>query len=48
MTLRFVVCLALSTGLAFLSRRYFEEPFQRMKNRFEPTGATNIVHSVGD
>jgi peptidoglycan/LPS O-acetylase OafA/YrhL len=33
-TLRFLICAALATGLALLSRRYFEEPFLRMKTRF--------------
>jgi peptidoglycan/LPS O-acetylase OafA/YrhL len=33
-TLRFLICAAFSTGLAYLSRRYFEEPFLRMKTRF--------------
>lgn len=34
MTLRFLVCAVCATGLALLSRRYFEEPFLRMKERF--------------
>jgi peptidoglycan/LPS O-acetylase OafA/YrhL len=33
-TVRFLICAAAATGLAFLSRRYFEEPFLRMKTRF--------------
>jgi peptidoglycan/LPS O-acetylase OafA/YrhL len=37
MTLRFAVCVAVSTGLAFLSRRYFEEPFLRLKDRLAST-----------
>jgi len=33
-TVRFLICGASATGLALLSRRYFEEPFLRMKTRF--------------
>jgi peptidoglycan/LPS O-acetylase OafA/YrhL len=36
-TLRFLICAGLATGLALLSRRYFEEPFLRMKTRFGPS-----------
>lgn len=48
-TLRFLICAALSTGLALLSRRYFEEPFLRMKTRFgasvPPTDSPSSVLS---
>lgn len=33
-TVRFLICGAVATGLAFLSRRHFEEFFLRMKTRF--------------
>jgi peptidoglycan/LPS O-acetylase OafA/YrhL len=36
MTLYFAVFAACSTALAFLSRRYFEQPFLRMKDRGVP------------
>jgi peptidoglycan/LPS O-acetylase OafA/YrhL len=39
MTVRFAICLGLATALAFLSRRYFEEPFLALKKRFAPTTA---------
>ena len=34
MTIRFVISAGAATGIAFLSRRYFEEYFLRMKDRF--------------
>jgi peptidoglycan/LPS O-acetylase OafA/YrhL len=46
MTLRFVIYTSCSTGLAFLSRRYFEELFLRMKDRFAPTNLTGVTHSA--
>jgi peptidoglycan/LPS O-acetylase OafA/YrhL len=33
MLARFSICVAVAIGLAFLSRRYFEEPFLRLKDR---------------
>ena len=30
--------VALAIAIAFLSRRYFEEPFLRLKDRLAPTG----------
>jgi peptidoglycan/LPS O-acetylase OafA/YrhL len=46
-TLRFVVCVAISTALAFLSRRYFEAPFLRMKNRFEVADPARVHGRAG-
>lgn len=40
MTARFAVCGLVATGLAFVSRRYFEQPFLRMKGRFAPRTPT--------
>ena len=34
MTLRFLISAGFATGLAFLSRRFFEERFLRMKDHF--------------
>jgi peptidoglycan/LPS O-acetylase OafA/YrhL len=34
MTMRFLISVGCATGLAYLSRRYFEERFLRMKERF--------------
>lgn len=42
---RFLICGGLAIGWAFLSRRYFEEPFLRMKDRVEPTSATVAVEA---
>ena len=36
--LRFLASVALAIAIAFLSRRYFEEPFLRLKDRLAPTG----------
>jgi peptidoglycan/LPS O-acetylase OafA/YrhL len=36
LTIRFLGAGGAATGLAFLSRRYFEEPFLRLKRRFGP------------
>jgi len=33
MVVRFVICATIAIGLAMLSRRYFEEPFLRLKDR---------------
>jgi peptidoglycan/LPS O-acetylase OafA/YrhL len=48
MTLRFAVCAGVSTGLAYLSRRYFEEPFLRMKDRFARTTIASTVNNASD
>jgi len=42
MVVRFVICGSLAVGAAFLSRRYFEEPFLRLKDRAQST-AENVV-----
>jgi peptidoglycan/LPS O-acetylase OafA/YrhL len=34
LSVRFLAGMALSTGIAYLSRRYFEDYFLRQKNRF--------------
>jgi peptidoglycan/LPS O-acetylase OafA/YrhL len=41
MTMRFAVAGLAATGLAFLSRRYFEGPFLRLKTRFTPSTSAN-------
>jgi len=46
MAARFAICLGLATALAFLSRRYFEEPFLALKKRFAPTTARTRVESA--
>jgi peptidoglycan/LPS O-acetylase OafA/YrhL len=43
MTLRFVVCIAISVAIAFLSRRYFEGAFLGMKNRFGVTHKASVT-----
>jgi peptidoglycan/LPS O-acetylase OafA/YrhL len=48
MTLRFAIYTSCATGLAFLSRRYFEEPFLRMKDRFAPTRMKAVLHGAAD
>jgi peptidoglycan/LPS O-acetylase OafA/YrhL len=48
MTLRFAIYTSCATGLAFLSRRYFEEPFLRMKDRFAPTRMKAVPHGAAD
>jgi len=45
MVVRFLICGSLAIGLAFLSRRYFEEPFLRLKDR-PPSAATNAVREA--
>jgi peptidoglycan/LPS O-acetylase OafA/YrhL len=46
MTLRFVIGASCATGVAFLSRRYFEEPFLRMKDRFASADIQGPAHSA--
>lgn len=40
--LRFLVSAALAIAIAFLSRRYFEEPFLRLKDRLSQTGHSSF------
>jgi peptidoglycan/LPS O-acetylase OafA/YrhL len=36
LSIRFVICGGIAVGIAWLSRRYFEEPFLRLKSRLAP------------
>jgi len=36
LSIRFVICGGVATGIAYLSRRYLEEPFLRLKTRLAP------------
>jgi len=42
-TLRFVVCFSISTGIAFLSRQYFEEWFLKMRPQSVEVGVPEII-----
>ena len=39
---RFLIAGSLAIGLAFLSRRYFEEPFLRLKDRVQSNAASTV------
>jgi peptidoglycan/LPS O-acetylase OafA/YrhL len=41
MILNFVVAATAAIGIAYLSRRFFEEPFLRLKDRWTPAAGTN-------
>jgi peptidoglycan/LPS O-acetylase OafA/YrhL len=45
MVFLFTVALGFTVAIAYLSRWYFEEPFLRMKRRFEGRGTQSIVAS---
>jgi len=36
LSIRFLICGGIAVGIAYLSRRYFEEPFLRLKSRLAP------------
>ena len=42
---RFLICASAAIGLAFLSRRYFEEPFLRLKDR-APSPSEDVVREA--
>jgi peptidoglycan/LPS O-acetylase OafA/YrhL len=46
MSLRFLIGAAVAVGLAFLSRRYFEEWFLRLKERWTPPASTAPVQPL--
>jgi peptidoglycan/LPS O-acetylase OafA/YrhL len=36
LSIRLLICGGIAVGIAYLSRRYFEEPFLRLKSRLAP------------
>ena len=36
LTIRFLICGGIAVGIAWLSRRYLEEPFLQLKSRLAP------------
>lgn len=46
MVLRFAIVAVAATGLAYLSRRYFEERFLRLKNRFTPIFSLSVTRET--
>jgi len=36
LSIRLLICGGIAVGIAWLSRRYFEEPFLRLKSRLAP------------
>jgi peptidoglycan/LPS O-acetylase OafA/YrhL len=47
MLIRFIVGPGFATGCAFLSRRYFEEPFLKLKDRWTASPKMGVVASPG-
>jgi len=46
--LRFILAGGAAVALAYLSRRYFEEPFLRLKDRFaRPERTEPLVKAIG-
>jgi peptidoglycan/LPS O-acetylase OafA/YrhL len=43
MVFLFTLALAFTVAIAYLSRLYFEEPFLRMKRRFDVHGTQRIA-----
>ena len=48
MTMRFLVYGISATAIAYLSRRYFEEPFLRLKDRFAPPEIKAVAPSTAN
>ena len=46
MVVRFVLSLAVGVTAAFLSRRYFEEPFLKLKDRWAPSASSSQLQPV--